>query len=108
MTLSMKTGASLRLVQPQAAVMAQIVEGCYAAINVPCVVTAGSDGIHMVGSLHYKGLAMDFRTSNVPEPSRAELVLAIRAALGAEFDVVLETDHIHAEWQPKTPDPAKA
>ena len=65
--------------------------------NTELVITSGKDGIHGKGSLHYEGKAVDLRTWNVI----ASLVSRLQAALGPNFDVVLEKDHIHVEYQPK-------
>lgn len=65
------------------------------------VITAGMDGEHSAGSLHYYGLALDLRTSyfkpEVAKAVHAELV----AKLGKNFDAVLEKSHCHVEWDPK-------
>lgn len=78
----------------------QIVAHVYAAFDFDCVVTSIMEGTHSRASLHYTGVAADLRLP----PSRAvELVAALQAALGEDFDVVLEADHIHVEFQPKAP-----
>ena len=53
-----------------------------------------------VGSLHYAGCAVDLR---FPPDNAAGLKAALAEALGGDYDVVLEADHIHVEFQPKTP-----
>lgn len=63
------------------------------------VVTSVSDGKHSAGSLHYVGLACDLRLP----PESAIFVEELREALGAEYDVVIEGDHVHVEYQPKVP-----
>lgn len=65
-----------------------------------CVITAGSDGVHSAKSLHYHGRALDFRTRHVPEHERQGIADLISLALGAEYDVILESTHIHVEWDP--------
>lgn len=78
----------------------QIVANVYAAFGFDCVVTSIMEGTHSRASLHYTGVAADLRLP----PSRAvELVAAMQHALGDDFDVVLEADHVHVEFQPKTP-----
>lgn len=71
------------------------------------VVTSGRDGEHSEGSLHY-GIPGDFRERafdirikdlNAVEAKQAQAALDI--LLGPCFDVVLEADHIHIEYQPK-------
>lgn len=72
------------------------------------VVTSGNDGQHMHGSLHYKGCAADLRTHNIRDHGfDPDVVVAhLRAALGGDWDVVLEhvgdsNEHIHMEFDPK-------
>lgn len=69
--------------------------------------TSCVDGTHKSGSLHYAGLAFDFRLNDLPDTEHAPLVLFVRERLGAEWDVLLEGVgtpdlHGHAEYQPKT------
>jgi hypothetical protein len=73
-----------------------------------CTVTVGFDGVHMIGTLHSKDdlcRALDFRTKDYPL-DKTQLRYAVKDALGADFDVVLENEgkdqeHIHVEWDPK-------
>jgi hypothetical protein len=61
------------------------------------VITSGRDGRHRKGSRHYAGRALDFRTQSLNRTARIRLAQALREALGAEFRVLLEKDHIHVE-----------
>ncbi len=64
-------------------------------------ITSCLDGVHSVNSLHYKGKAMDFRTRHLPDLTLKRVVRDdIAAELGGEFDVVLESTHIHVEYDP--------
>lgn len=65
-------------------------------------VTSGLDGVHSAGSLHYYGLAVDFRIRYWLRPESREVAQELRSALvsNAGFDVILESDHIHVEFQP--------
>jgi len=65
--------------------------------------TSGVDGKHSPTSLHYDGRAVDIRTRDLPPESVDEFEWRIRAHLSDDYDVVLERDHIHVEWQPKRP-----
>lgn len=62
------------------------------------VITAGTDGKHMVGSRHYTGQALDLRTSNLTDPQVASVMAALKFRLGSHYDVLLEKDHVHIEW----------
>lgn len=55
---------------------------------------------HMPSSLHYADLAIDIR---LPPSNPGLLVNAIKEALGQDYDVILEKDHIHIEYDPKNP-----
>ena len=98
--MKLKNNASLVGVRWEMFDAAVKVEECYQKLGFECVITSGSDGQHMKGSLHYKGLALDFRKRNVPIVMRPKLLKAIRQALGPDFDVVDEKDHIHTEFDP--------
>jgi hypothetical protein len=66
-----------------------------------CVVTSVVDGKHSHGSLHYAGYAMDLRTRHLTPTDQSLIVSALKKALTDEFDIVLEENHIHIEYQPK-------
>ena len=64
-------------------------------------VTSGRGGAHSLRSFHFLGLAADLRTRDLTEVQKKETVAALKARLGDNFDVVLETDHLHVEYQPE-------
>lgn len=76
---------------------AKIVERVYQDFNTELIITSGRDGQHKTGSRHYEGKAFDVRTWNMI----ARLVEVLKQKLGKEYDVVLEADHIHVEYDPK-------
>jgi len=67
------------------------------------VITSIVDGVHSAGSLHYIGSAFDMRTRNMNTIVKQRASDEIRTRLAEDYDVVLESDHIHVEWQPKQP-----
>ena len=73
--------------------------------GVDCVITSGTDGHeHKPESLHNKGMALDLRIYNLPDPIHDSGMMAVtelKEALGNEYDIILETDHIHLEFDPK-------
>jgi hypothetical protein len=106
-----KPGVDLRGLTPQMAIAYTIACAVYQRhCNTVCTITSASDGKHGVNSLHYKGKALDLRTFNVPTAALPLLVQSLKDALGAQFDVVLEADHVHIEWdvkdEPKIPEEA--
>ena len=62
------------------------------------VITSTYEGNHNPGSLHYANDAFDMR---IPSWPGVDSYSAIKEALGDDYDVVLEPDHIHIEYDPK-------
>ncbi len=72
-------------------------------------VTSGVEGRHRRGSLHYIGHGLDLRTRGSTgrlkrwTPKFTEMFATkLRQGLTSEYDVVVEKNHIHGEFQPKT------
>jgi hypothetical protein len=66
------------------------------------VVTSVKDSTHNPGSLHPKGQAADFRTRDLSDHDKASFVRVLRQILNPRgFDLVLESDHLHIEFDPK-------
>jgi len=61
------------------------------------VITSTYEGNHSEGSLHYANQAIDIRNSKKPGELRQE----IAKRLGNDYDILLETSHIHIEYDPK-------
>jgi len=74
-------------------------ETVFKAHGVELVVTSGLDGEHSAGSYHYYGLAVDLRTRQIPTVAEVQQIAQeLRAALGSPYDVVVEGDHLHLEY----------
>lgn len=76
------------------------------------IITSGSDGTHMIGSLHKRveegevvGRAIDWRSWIVKSrQEKLDIVEEIKTSLGDDYDVIWEEDdpeHFHMEYQPK-------
>jgi hypothetical protein len=67
------------------------------------IVTSGDEKTarHSRTSLHYAGAAADFRTNYFNDEEKNEARDNLALTLGADFDCILESDHLHCEWQPK-------
>lgn len=65
------------------------------------IITSGIDGKHMQNSLHYSGRAFDFRTKLLHFEVVKLIVAELKERLGKDYDVILEGDHLHVEWDPK-------
>lgn len=60
-------------------------------------ITSLADGTHSYASLHYAGAAFDIGFE--PDMDIQKFADDLRADLGIDFDVVVETNHIHVEYQ---------
>jgi hypothetical protein len=83
---------------------------CYALMNtmgLNFVVTSGAepDPVHKTNSLHYSGKAIDIRIREWPKDMAEEVTRRLKKILDiVGFDVVLEGNHIHLEYDPHLDD----
>lgn len=101
--MRLKPGVKFGGVCPEIVLALQIAETVYADAGLRLTVTSICEGKHGVRSLHPKGRAADLRTIDVPPARRETLREMLAAALGDDFDVVLELEppHIHLEYDPE-------
>jgi len=67
-------------------------------------VTSGLDGTHSAGSLHYYGLAVDFRTRYWSPETAYKVYHQLKKKLreiSINFDVIFHKSHIHVEYDEK-------
>lgn len=100
--MKIKKGAKIRGLRPEMVLACQIVDDVYKKNGAEAVITEGTGSKHSVGSLHYVGLACDFRISMFNSVELPVINFELKDALGDEYDVVLEKTHFHIEFQPKT------
>lgn len=96
-------GARIYGLQPPMILAAMVCVDVMKSRNADATITAGIDGKHMVSSKHYVGLAFDLRTNILTDADKEAVRLEIKSALGDDYDVVAEGDHIHIEFDVKTP-----
>lgn len=89
--------------QPCMVIAAMVCDSVMATRDLDAVITCGIDGKHMKSSKHYVGLAFDLRSNTLGQNQQLEVCAEIKGALGDDFDVVVEGDHLHIEADPKTP-----
>lgn len=70
-------------------------------IGKPLVITSCTDGKHMKGSKHYSGYAIDIRTRHLLPREIDQVISCFKQWHAKEYDIVLEKDHIHVEYDPK-------
>ena len=68
--------------------------------NAEATVTSTTGGVHSANSLHYSGNAIDLRVWDFTDTERADWAQRLRDALGNDYDVIDEGDHIHVEYDP--------
>ena len=97
-----KPGVRVLGIRPEMVLALGIIRDAYATHNqLPAfVITSVVEGTHKRASLHYMGCGVDLRR---PPVKAEEIVADAKARLGDDFDVILEGNHIHAEFQPKAP-----
>lgn len=98
---SIKPGVDISGVSAEIALIIPIVQNIFEFHGSPMVITSVLDGDHSLTSLHYIGHAIDFRTRTLATTSQKALTQDISDALGPQFDVILESNHLHIEFQPK-------
>ncbi len=99
--LFLKPGVRLTGIRPELIIAVIAAERVYEEAGLDFTITGCVEGKHSIGSLHYAGAAIDIRTRNVPAAEAPKLVARIKECLGGDFDVVLESDHVHLEYQVK-------
>ncbi|QQX80840.1 hypothetical protein JK628_02910 [Shewanella sp. KX20019] len=91
--------------RPELVFALMMADQVYSEYGVEMVVTSINDARHSKTSLHYSGQAADLRIFNLPDGKSHEVLSKIKGKLlNDAFDVVLESDHIHLEFQPKRQD----
>lgn len=86
-------------IKPEILLSILIAERIWSTHGADLVITSLIDGKHSLGSLHYVGMAVDLRRWQLDDPEQA--VEELKAALGPDYDVILESTHVHVEFQPK-------
>jgi hypothetical protein len=96
-SMRLKIGVTVTGVRPEMVLALRVIETVYEDLGAELTVTSITDGKHMDGSRHYEGRAADLRSFNVPASKLDFLIARMKEALGPEFDVVKEGDHVHVE-----------
>lgn len=104
--MRIKPGAIVDGLQAPMLVACAVVDETYLSLTgKESVFTSGKDGKHKPKSgrksLHYDGLAGDFRTREIPPTILQRIVTRIRKKLqeiNQMYQVVLEKDHLHVEF----------
>lgn len=99
--MQIKEGATIAGIKIEVLEILKAADKIWKAHGQELVITAGLDGTHSAGSLHYCGYAVDLRTNYFDAQTAAKVADELRKALPARYDIVLEKTHIHAEYDPR-------
>lgn len=86
--------------QPETVLAIMIAHTVFQKYGYGCVVTSLADSKHMRKSLHYTGHAVDLRSRHVDPKDLKPILGDLQTSLGPEYDVILESDHYHLEYDP--------
>lgn len=102
MKINVKEGVVFKELNGQLFHLCATSESVFKRYGVIPTITSANDGKHMVGSYHYKNLAWDLRIWGLPDPQQVAAELsALLNIKDCCYDVILEGDHIHVEYDPK-------
>ena len=99
--MRLKSGVRIFGVRPEIVFAMNVANEVYSRHKLELVITSIMDSKHSVGSLHYVGCAFDCRTRSLDVQTIEQIRTAIRTAIGDDYDVVVENNHVHIEFQPK-------
>lgn len=96
-----KAGVSVVGIQKETITLIAILN-CYFFLRVgkPLVITSCTDGNHMKNSKHYSGYAIDIRTRHLNAQEIEKFVIWFKNTNDKMYDIVVEKDHIHVEYDP--------
>lgn len=86
---------NLQGLRPEMVIGLMVANGVYIAHGKDMVITSALDG------KHYAGCAVDLRTNYFTKSTAIKVRDEIKERLGIDFDVILESDHLHIEYQPR-------
>jgi len=89
-------------VRPQIWDAISIAEKVFSGFGYDCTITSLCDGKHSRNSKHYEGNALDLRTRHLKGDDAQKIKDVLANRLGSKYDVILEGNHIHVEFDPKS------
>lgn len=97
--MKIKAGVSILGFQPEMVVALMMAKNILEEYGQECVITSGVEGEHSKKtSKHYVGFGLDLRTRDMSNDDAEKCAFDIREALGDEFYVAFEKNHIHISY----------
>lgn len=97
--MRLKPGVDVSAIKPEIMIAIMVINSVCHEHGVDCVVTSVRDGKHGPKSLHRFGYAADIRTRGIAQ--KAQFASDVKNRLSNDYDVVLEKDHLHVEYDPE-------
>lgn len=94
----LKKNVDLNGLRPEMAIAVIVVNDVYNNYSKELVITSITDGKHSRNSRHYIGMAIDTRTRYFDDFTKLAVADDIRDRLGKQFFVLVETNHIHIQF----------
>jgi len=98
--MKIKPGVKISGIKSQIIYAIFIADKIFSNYGLELTITSGIEA-HTKG-FHPVGLGVDFRIWKIPFSTLTEIIIALKAMLGKNYDVVLEKDHIHVEFDKRT------
>jgi hypothetical protein len=99
--ISIKKGVNVAGIRPEILLVNQVAAPIFAKYGSDLVITSYVDGKHSQFSRHYAGCAVDYRIWYLAVDHRPKVVEELQEALGDDYYVRLESDHIHVSYKPQ-------
>ena len=99
--VGVKQGVFLDALSCEMRIALRVFYELYRNLGKKLTVTSTNDGQHSTGSLHYTGNAADLRIWGLDASTLARIVKEAKEELGRNYDIILEHDHIHVEYDVK-------
>ena len=100
--MRLKKGVRIAGLRPEMVLGLMMADKVFHTYGYEMVITSAVDSKHGNGSLHFSGAAVDLRTRDLSGTHTGVIINELKYNLGVDYDVVLESDHIHLEFQPHT------
>ena len=99
--MKLKDDVSTRGARPEILFAIALAAEVFMRAGSEMMITSIADGQHAYRSRHYDGAAFDFRIYHLSRQKIETIISEIKDGLNQDYDVVLEKDHGHVEYDPK-------
>lgn len=99
--IRLKPGVDVSGLQPEAWRIVSEAGALWRERGDELTVTSARDGTHSAQSLHLQGLAVDVRTRDLAKMEILDRAHELLGRLGGGYDVIIEADHLHVEYDNK-------